>query len=131
MASTTTRQTTAARKRAAPKPPAVAVDFEPIHIPSNDDFVEERVPLFYIGDTEYSVPTVVPPGVALEYLREVKAGGQDAAAGALLSRVLGEEAYSALETSRALTEEQLNQIIDRVMDLSLGREVKKEGKVTR
>lgn len=125
MASTTTRQSTAAaRKRATAKPvngTSDLTDFEPIRIPANDDVVEERVPLFYIGDTEYSIPKTIPPGVALEFMREAREHGRDLATAPLLTRVLGEDAYTALEQSRALTEDQLSWIVDKVLDLALGR----------
>lgn len=134
MASTTrTRQTTAARKRAAAKPVngSGGLGFEPIHIPADDDVEEERVPLFYIGDTEYTIPKTIPSGVALQYLRVAGERGQDFAAPILLTRVLGEDAYEALENSRHLTEEQLSQIIEHVIDLALGRKEKEEGKAAR
>ena len=138
MASTTparTRQATAARKRAAAKPAAVGgvtgFDFEPIRIAADDDVVEERVPLFYVGDVEYTIPKDIPSGVALQYLRLAGERGEQFAAPILLTRVLGDEAYEALETSRALTDEQLQQIIDIVINLSLGRGEKKEGKAKR
>ena len=125
----TTRQATAARKRAAAKPTSTtdALDFEPLRIAANDDIVEERVPLFYIGDTEYTIPKAIPPGVALEFLREAREHGRDLATAPLLTRVLGEDAYTALEESKALTEDQMQWIVDKVLDLALGRK-KKEGK---
>jgi hypothetical protein len=130
MASTTRQSTAAARKRAASKPvngTADAADFEPIHIAANEDVVEERVPLFFIGDDEYTIPKAIPPGVALEFLREARQHGRDLATAPLLSRVLGEDAYTALEQSKALTEDQMEWIVDKVLDLALGRK-KKEGK---
>jgi hypothetical protein len=128
----TTRQTTAARKRAAAKPTSTeeALDFEPIHIPANEDVVEERIPLFYIGDDEYTIPKEIAPGVALEFLREARDHGRDIATVPLLTRVLGEDAYKALEQSKALTEEQMEWIVDKVLDLALNRK-EKEGKAKR
>lgn len=128
----TTRQTTAARKRAAAKPTAIDgdLDFEPIRIAADDEVVEERVPLFYIGDTEYTIPKEIPPGVALQFLREAREHGRDLATAPLLTRVLGEEAYEALEQSRALTEDQMEWIIDKVLDLALSRK-KQEGKASK
>lgn len=124
MASTTrTRQTTAARKATAKPDNSVtdALDFEPLRIAADDDTEEERVTLFYIGDDEYTIPKVIPPGVALQFMREAREHGRDLATAPLLSRVLGEEAYGALEQSRALTEDQLEWIVDKVLDLGLGR----------
>ena len=127
----TTRQTTAARKRAAAKPvngTGDFADFEPIRIPANEDVVEERVPLFFIGDDEYTIPKTIPPGVALEFMREARTHGRDLATAPLLTRVLGEDAYEALEQSKALTEDQLEWIVDKVLDLALGRKKEREGK---
>ena len=125
----TTRQTAAARKRAAAKPTTTedALDFEPIRIAANEDVVEERVPLFYIGDDEYTIPKTIPPGVALQFLREAREHGRDLATAPLLTRVLGEDAYEALEQSKALTEDQMEWIVNKVLDLALSRETK-EGK---
>jgi len=129
---TRTRQATAARKRAAPKPVngTGALDFEPIRIDADEDVVEERVPLFYIGDTEYSIPKMIPTGAALQYLRIAGERGEQFAAPILLTRVLGEDAYQALEESKALEDEQLERIIKIVIDLALGRKEKKEGKAS-
>lgn len=133
MASTTrsTRQSTAARKRTVPKP-SVSGDplagFEPIHIPADEDFEEERVPLFYIGDDEYTIPKEIPPGVALQYLRQARESGHELATPPLLIRVLGEDAYMALEQSKAVKDEQLERIVKLIVDLALGQAEKKEGK---
>jgi hypothetical protein len=128
----TTRQTTAARKRAAAKPTNTeeALDFEPIRIASNDAIEVERVPLFYIGDDEYTIPKSISPGVALQFLREAREHGRDIATAPLLTRVLGEDAYKALEQSEALEEEQMEWIVDKVLDLALSRKPK-EGKAQR
>ncbi|MDX2697255.1 hypothetical protein [Streptomyces ipomoeae] len=122
----TTRQTTAARKRAAAKPTSTeeALDFEPIRIAANDEVEEERVPLFYIGDDEYTIPKAIPPGVALQFLREAREHGRDIATAPLLTRVLGEDAYEALEQSKALKEDEMEWIVEKVLDLALSRKEK-------
>lgn len=129
MASTTRQVTAAKRRPSAPKPAAVTSepDFEPIRIDADEDVPEGRVPLFYIGDTEYSVPSNIPAGVGLEYLRIASERGEELAAPALLTRVLGEEAYTALEQSRGLKEKQLTQIIQIIVDRAMGSR-EKEGK---
>ena len=133
MASTTrTRQSAAARKRAATKPADGSdLDFEPIRIAADDDIQEEeRVPLFYIGDTEYTIPKHIPRGVALGYLRRASEVGHELATAPLLIRVLGEDAYKALEESKALTDEQLDNIVDIIIRQALGKQGK-EGKARR
>jgi hypothetical protein len=136
MASTTarTRQSTAAaRHRNAAKTAAgtSGLDFEPIRIASDDEVVEDRVPLFYIGDTEYTIPTRIPKGVALQYLRQAGERGHELATAPLLIRVLGEDAYEALEKSKALTDEQLEAIVDIIVGQALGRQEGAKGKATR
>lgn len=139
MASTTrsTRQTTAAaRKRTAAKPAngtsgGPLNGFEPVRIAADDDVVEERLPLFYIGDDEYTIPKHIPRGVALQYLRQAGELGHELATPPLLIRVLGEEAYTALEQSKALEDEQLERIVQLIIDLALGEGEKKEGKAGR
>jgi len=128
----TTRQTTAARKRAAAKPINGTSDlnFEPIRIDADDEVEEERVPLFYIGSDEYTIPKHIPRGVALQYLRHASEVGHEVATAPLLIRVLGEDAYMALEQSRAMTEEQLEKIVDIIIKLALGKQ-EKEGKAAR
>ncbi|MER5715714.1 hypothetical protein [Streptomyces sp. NPDC002132] len=134
MASTTsarTRQSAAARKKAAAARPSAASDpldgFEPIRIAADDEVPDERVPLFYIGDDEYTIPREIPPGVALQYLRQARESGHELATPPLLIRVLGEDAYMALEQSRAVTEDQLERIVKLIIDLALGQAEKKEG----
>jgi hypothetical protein len=111
MAPTSTRQSTAARKRAAAKPVVDGdLEFEPIRIAANDEIEEERVPLFFIGDDEYTIPKKIAPGVALQYLREARTHGL------------------ALEQSKALTEDQMEWIVDKVLELALGQREKQGGK---
>jgi hypothetical protein len=74
MASTTTRQTAAARKRTAAKPKLTAEDFEPVEL-SSEIPEEDRVPLFKIDGTVYTVPKFVPQGVSLEFVRWPEALG--------------------------------------------------------
>ena len=122
MASTTRQTTAAARKRTAAKPAVSGdLDFEPIRIAADDDVEEEeRVPLFYIGDTEYTIPKAIPRGVALKYLRTASEVGHELATAPLLISVLGEDAYTALEESRAMTGPQLERIVNIIVKQALG-----------
>src|SRR5690242_16671562 len=132
MAPTSTRQSTAARKRAAAKPTVDGdLEFEPIRIAANYEIEEERVPLFYIGDDEYTIPKAIPKGVALQYLRQASEVGHDLATAPLLIRVLGEDAYTALEESRGLSEEQLEKIVNIIVGQALGKQEGAGGKAAR
>lgn len=133
MASTTTRQTAAARKKAAAKPTPIGdgLDFEPIRIAADDEAEEERVTLFYIGDEPYTIPKTIPKGVALQYLRQASTMGHELATAPLLIRVLGEDAYMALEESKALTGPQLEKIVDIIVQQALGEQEDEKGKAGR
>ncbi|MGW0837554.1 hypothetical protein [Streptomyces prunicolor] len=133
MASTTTRQTAAARRRPAAKtaPADDSLDFEPIRIAADDEVEEERVPLFYIGAEPYTIPKTIPKGVALQYLRQASTMGHELATAPLLIRVLGEDAYMALEESKALTGPQLEKIVDIIVKQALGDQEAEKGKAGR
>jgi hypothetical protein len=67
--------------------------------------------------------------VALQYLRQAGELGHELATPPLLIRVLGEDAYMALEQSKALEDDQLDRIVQLIVDLALGQQEKeKEGK---
>jgi hypothetical protein len=95
--------------------------FEPVRIAADEDVEDEREPLFYIGDTEYTIPKNIPMGVALEYMRVAGEIGEQLAAPPLLIRVLGQEGYDALEQCKGLTDEQMTRIVDHVVNRALGR----------
>jgi hypothetical protein len=132
MASTTparTRQTAAARKRAAAKPkPAVdEEEFELVEL-SSEVPEEERVPLFKIDDRVYTVPKFVPQGISLEFVRLNRQQGESVAAVRLLERMLGPEAYEALEQCPTLDNVKMQKIIDMAQKLAFGKAEIKEGK---
>jgi hypothetical protein len=129
MASTTTRQTAAARKRTAAKPKLTAEDFEPVEL-SSEIPEEDRVPLFKIDGTVYTVPKFVPQGVSLEFVRLNRTEGEAVASVRLLERMLGPESYEALEQCPTLDDKQMQKIIDMAQKLAFGKAEVKEGKAS-
>lgn len=132
MASTTrsTRQGAAARtrKRAAAKPtPVTEEEFELVEL-SSEVPEEERVPLFSIDGKVYTVPKFVPQGLSLEFVRLNRQYGEEVAAVRLLERMLGPEAYQALEQCPTLNNDQMQKIIDMSQKLAFGQAEVKEGK---
>lgn len=130
MASTTrsTRQTTAARKRAAAKPVnGVDEEFELVELSSAIP-EEERVPLFSIDGKAYTVPKFVPQGISLEFVRLGREYGESVAAVRLLERMLGPDAYAALEQCPTLDEPKMQKIIDMAQKIAFGKAEIKEGK---
>jgi hypothetical protein len=82
---------------------------------------EVRVPLFYIDDVEYTVLKNPPPTVGLQYLRILKEQGEGFAAYFLLTNLLGEEGYAALENYDKLTREQYDKILELAVEISTGQ----------
>lgn len=131
MASTTparTRQTAAARKRAATKrTPAVDEEFELVEL-SSEVPEDDRVPLFSIDGEVYTVPKFVPEGISLEFVRLNREHGESVAAVRLLERMLGTKAYEALEQCPTLDKPKMQKILDMAQKIAFGQAEVKEGK---
>lgn len=93
-----------------------------IYLDSEAELLEssDRIPVFTIDDTTYSMPSIVRPHVALKYLWLVKIDGPEMAASWLLETMLGYEGFKALANFEALTDEQFNQIINIIQEHALG-----------
>lgn len=72
----------------------------------------ERIHLFSVDETEYWVRTSVPFNVTLKANRIYAERGEQAAEAYILTQVLGEEGYEALESCDNLTEDQFMDILD-------------------
>ncbi|MEU1088968.1 hypothetical protein ABZ401_19395 [Streptomyces sp. NPDC005892] len=122
---------TATKKRTTTKPkvttPRVAEDFEPVRLTSKPADVD-RIVLFYVDDTEYSIPQHVGRNHGLRYLRTMRRQGEALAAQELLEVLIGEDGYQALMDCDDLTDEQLDQIMNRLRDMALGEVEDEEGK---
>lgn len=85
----------------------------------------ERVPVFYIGDTEYTMPKHPPATIALEYMEILAEEGETSKAEAraqvhLFRTMLGEDGYAALKGFDGLTIENLAQLFTVVHKQALG-----------
>lgn len=82
----------------------------------------DRVVLFTIDDVEFSVPAKPGPNITLKFLNELrKSGNEMFAALVLLESMLGAEKYEALLDYEELDETLLNDILDQVVTLAMGR----------
>ncbi|MFC5947078.1 hypothetical protein ACFQH9_02145 [Pseudonocardia lutea] len=102
---------------------------EPIVLGGESDEQEvEMVDLFTVNGVTYSIPKRPPVNIALGFLRDVRKEGPTLAEAALMERLIGEEGYDALVNYPGLTTEQMEQISDRVMTVTLGAMEASKGK---
>jgi hypothetical protein len=122
VAKVTAKKTPAKRSaaRTAPALPASAPADDVIRLTSDPGLAEERVPLFYIDDREYTVAKRPGVNVGLEYLHLSRTSGQEIAIDYLLGKLLGEEGYRALREYDQLTSDQFKQICEVAARLTLG-----------
>ncbi|MEU1309509.1 hypothetical protein ABZ419_11525 [Streptomyces cinnamoneus] len=121
------RKRTAAKRPPAPVAAASGDGYELVQLTSTVP-KEERVPLFAIDDEVYTIPKVVPQGVALEFLRISREMGEAIAAQRLLERLLGADSYEALEQCPSLTDEAMQRIADMAQKIAFGSAEIREGK---
>lgn len=99
---------------------------KPIRISDDDgdgDKPERRVPWFYVGDKQFTVPERVTQALALEYMHLGAVGTDMAMAQAqdfLLTALLGEDDYRELRHSRRLTREHLGWILETANRIAVG-----------
>jgi hypothetical protein len=94
---------------------------EPVVITTTDEEeTEERIPVFSIDGTEYTMPAHIPASTALRVLDMMRRMGQEAAVSWLLEEALGEEAYEALLNCKSLKPKQLQAVMAVVQDHFMG-----------
>ena len=85
----------------------------------------ERVPLFYVGDDEYTIVARPQMEIGLTYLKlnrtpPGKGGGEDAAIYYLLTALLGQDGYDALSAFKGLRQDQFQKIVGIATQMALG-----------
>lgn len=81
---------------ASPLDPGAGGEFEVLRLTRHTDRTEERVPLFYIDDVEYTVLKRPNANVGLKMLELLRTQGEPAAQAYVLSKLLGPDGYAAL-----------------------------------
>lgn len=123
------RRATSSPKRKTTAPPVAASDGDAEVVELSSAVVEEeRVGLFSIDGDVYTIPKVVPQGIALEFLRMSREYGENIAAQRLLERLLGAEAYTALEQCPSLDDVKMQRIVDMAQKIAFGDAEVKGGK---
>ncbi len=98
--------------------------FEPVKISTADVQDEEREPLFYIDEAEYTIPKQIRPNIVMGYLQDTYDKGQEFALAAAMREVLGADAMEALAETDAVSDEQMSQIMD-IIERKLMAQMKK------
>jgi len=65
-----------------------------------------------VEDVTYSIPKDVPPNLAMRYLRDVRAGGDQYAVAEAFALLLGEHTLDALAEAEGMTDENMQQVMD-------------------
>ena len=90
---------------------------------SSDDVVsDERIPLFSIDGTEYTMPAEVAGNVGLQVTDIWATDGEAAGTKWLMIELLGEDGYQALRDCKTITKAQMRQVIQIMVKHALGDE---------
>lgn len=120
----TATKKTPAKRPARPQPtPAIepaSDSFEVLRLTTSSKANEERVPVFYIDDVEYTIPARPRMNIALQFMHLAREQGDSQAMDYLLGKLLGEEGYRALREYDDLLPEQFTQITEIATKLTLG-----------
>ncbi|NUQ95293.1 MAG: hypothetical protein HOY79_01580 [Streptomyces sp.] len=104
----------------SPFDPASGGEFEVLRLTRRSDRAEERVPLFYIDDVEYTVVKRPHANVGLKMLELLRTQGEPAAQAYVLGKLLGPDGYAALLDYDDLTAEHYAHICKVAAKLALG-----------
>lgn len=111
----TPRKTTA-RKTAAARPEP---GFEPLRFSSKAP-TEERVPIFYIDDDEYTIPKFISKSYAMNVMDRAREVGMEIAVTEAMEELLGEEGYQALLKCPSISDEDWEKFQTIFRDLVFG-----------
>lgn len=108
----TNKSVAAKAVRPAPAAPAVPGSPKVIALKGKKDRVEDRVTLFSIDDTEYTIPTRVRPNHGLQIMHVFRQQGETAGVSFMLEVLLGTDGYNALMNFDDLEDDDLETIIE-------------------
>lgn len=111
------------RQKLLAKLPDPDEEFEPIQIIQRSDeerAQDERITLFYIGDTAYDIPARPRVNLAIKYLKDIREEGEELAQANLLVKLIGDEGYDALCEAEDILPEQFEAIMNIAAAKTLG-----------
>ena len=90
---------------------------------SSDDVVsEDRIPLFSIDGTEYTMPAEVAGSVSMEATELWATQGEASATRWLMLELLGEDGWVALRGCKTITKAQMRQVVQILVQHAMGDE---------
>lgn len=93
-----------------------------LELSSADVVNTERIPLFSIDGTEYTMPAEAPGYIGLEAVEIWATQGEAAGTRWLMRELLGEDGYDALRTCKTITKAQMRQVTRILVQHALGDE---------
>ena len=93
-----------------------------LELSSADVVSDERIPLFTIDGTEYTMPAEVPGYVSLEVVELWATQGEAAGTRWLMIELLGDEGYDALRTCKTISKAQMRQVQEILVRHAMGEE---------
>ncbi|AMW13313.1 hypothetical protein A4E84_29755 [Streptomyces qaidamensis] len=84
----------------------------------------ERIPVFSIDGTVYTIPKIIPRWMTMRVLKEARAHGQEVASQMGIELILGEEALEALNACNEqgeVSDEQYDAILDKIQKRAFGQ----------
>jgi hypothetical protein len=115
---TAPRKKTSSAERKAP--PTVAGGFEPLRFSSKAP-TEERVPIFYIDDDEYTIPKFISKSFSLGVMDRAREVGMEIAVTEAMEELLGEDGYQALLKCPSISDDDWTQFQTIFRDLVFGK----------
>lgn len=93
-----------------------------LELSSEDVVPDERIPLFSIDGTEYTMPAEVMGYVGAQVIEIWATEGEAAGTRWLMMELLGPEGYAALTTCKTITKAQMRQVTQILVQHALGDE---------
>lgn len=104
---------------------------QPVRIDTSQEVEEKREPIFYIDDTEYTIPVKIPARMTVKYLNDVYEHGEEYAIASSMRDILGGDAMEALAECEHVGDEQMEQIMAVVEKKLMASAKKTTGKSSR
>ncbi|MFJ8935353.1 hypothetical protein ACIRL0_06490 [Streptomyces sp. NPDC102365] len=111
------KKASAAQRKAVP---TIAGGFEPLRFSSKAP-TEERVPIFYVDDDEYTIPKFISRSFSLGVMERARDVGMEIAVTEAMEELLGDDGYKALLNCPSISDEDWDAFQTIFRDLVFGK----------